>query len=104
MGDRRVIQDIPDDYFKRLEELMETITSTVLESGLAVPLFHVFTETLMPCPSSETGTFDEMPQWHVNKEEVWLIVFRVNGSYAAVFGFVQSFASFYVATRHSMRS
>lgn len=70
MGDRRLIQAAPDSYFDMLEDLMGNITDSVLKRRLAPPLFHVFTETLRPCPSEETGVFDEFPTWPVELSQV----------------------------------
>lgn len=71
MGDRRAFQDGNNaDYFQLLELLMETIVEDVVNMGLPKPLFHIFSETLAPCPSEETGLFDEFPTWPVSLDQV----------------------------------
>lgn len=58
------------EYFQFLEAFMETVTEVVERKGRAVPTFHVFTETLLPCPSLEDGTFDELPVWPAEQDQV----------------------------------
>lgn len=70
MGDRHKFTDMHPEYFERLEGVMSTISLEVIRRGLAEPLFHVFSETIMPCPSEKTGLFDEFPTWPVAADEV----------------------------------
>lgn len=63
MGDRRELQATLPEYFRLLELFMDTVSTEVVGMGLEPPLFHVFSETLMPCPSADTGRFDEFPAW-----------------------------------------
>lgn len=49
---------------------METVADEFRERGLPEPLFHVFSETLSPCPSTVTGQFDEFPTWPVELDRV----------------------------------
>lgn len=70
MGDRRAFQDGSDEYFEMLEDMTDVISTEVVGKGLPEPLFHVFSETLMPCPSEETGLFEEFPTWPLGTEEV----------------------------------
>eukprot|EP00904_Undaria_pinnatifida_P012050 jgi/Undpi1/7976/HiC_scaffold_24.g10448.m1 len=70
MGDRRAFQAGTLEYFNLLEAFMGTVSSEVVNKGLEPPLFHVFSETLMPCPSSETGLFDEFPWWPVVRDQI----------------------------------
>lgn len=70
LGDRRLTQEAPDEYFSVLEALMDTITDSLLKRGLTPPVFHIFTETLQQCPSAETGIFHEMPGWPVELDQV----------------------------------
>lgn len=49
---------------------MESITKEVQEEGQPVPLFHIFSQTKEDCPSKETGTFSEFPNWPLDSEEV----------------------------------
>lgn len=71
MGDRREFLDGGNDgYFQLLETFMGTISAGVLERGLPQPVFHIFSETLKPCPSQITGLFDEFPAWPVDLNEV----------------------------------
>lgn len=72
MGDRREFQAVNVEYFELLEVIMNTISVEVLSRGLQTPLFHVFSETLVPCPSKETGLFDEFPTWPVGVDQVCL--------------------------------
>lgn len=70
MGDRREFQDANSRYFDLLEVIMEDISAEVLRKGMAKPLFHVFSETLAPCPSGAAGLFDEFPTWPVGVDKV----------------------------------
>lgn len=70
MGDRRFAHGTNNTYFSMLEELMDGITDSVLKKGKAAPVFHIFTETLEPCPSTSTGEFDEFPNWPVELGQV----------------------------------
>lgn len=70
MGDRRLITGTNDDYFGMLEALMDSITESVLTRRSTPPKFHVFTETLLPCPSGETGAFGEFASWPVELRQV----------------------------------
>lgn len=70
MGDRRAFQEGTLDYFQLLGLFMNTVTHEVVAKGLAPPLFHVFSETIVPCPSEETGLFDEFPIWPVELDQV----------------------------------
>ncbi|CAM9365547.1 unnamed protein product, partial [Laminaria digitata] len=49
MGDRRVILGETREYFHLLEMFMDTVSKEVVRKGLEAPLFHVFSETLIPC-------------------------------------------------------
>lgn len=70
MGDRKSFTDNHPDYLERLEDVMSIISQEVAGKGLAEPLFHVFSETVEPCPSENTGSFDEFPSWHVTADQV----------------------------------
>lgn len=70
MGDRREFLEENSDYFDLLERVMAVISTEVVAKGLTEPHFHIFSETLVPCPSEETGLFDEFPTWPLSKEEV----------------------------------
>eukprot|EP00752_Nemacystus_decipiens_P015660 g13975.t1 len=70
LGDRREFQDADEEYFQRLQLIMDTVTAEVVRRELRAPLFHVFSETLAPCPSEETGLFDEFPTWPVRMEQI----------------------------------
>lgn len=70
LGDRRAIESVTMEYFHFLEAFMETVTEVVERKGRAAPTFHVFTETLLPCPSLEDGTFDELPVWPAEQDQV----------------------------------
>lgn len=67
MGDRRDILGESKEYFVLLELFMDTVSEEVVRKGLDPPLFHVFSETLMPCPSEDTGLFEEFPTWPVHQ-------------------------------------
>lgn len=49
---------------------MSVISEEVTRIGLPEPLFHVFSETVEPCPSETTGAFDEFPAWPVTADQV----------------------------------
>ena len=57
-------------YIENLEGVMDVISTATEEKKMRPPLFHVFTETLMPCPSQETGLFDEFPSWAIEADQV----------------------------------
>ena len=70
MGDRRAFQPADREYFERLENIMDKISVEVVSKGLPEPMFHVFSETEVPCPSGQPSAFDEFPMWHISAEEV----------------------------------
>lgn len=76
LGDRIASAESLAQHFRLLEELMDTITNVMRENGLQTALFHVFSETKEPCPSPETGLFDEFPTWPVEIDQVRN---RING-------------------------
>ena len=67
MGDRRAILGDRLEYFSYLEKFMDTVSKEVIGRGLQPPLFHIFSETLVPCPSEDAGIFDEFPTWPVHQ-------------------------------------
>ena len=69
MGDRRHYfrHEESEQYFILLELFMDTVSKEVVRKGLDPPVFHVFSETLVPCPSEDTGIFDEFPSWPVHQ-------------------------------------
>lgn len=69
MGDRREYQDGSLEYLLLLDAFMDSFSRQVVEMGLETPLFHIFSETLLPCPS-EDGFFDEFPTWPVKLDQV----------------------------------
>lgn len=70
LGDRKTIEPVTAEYFGLLESFMETVAKGVEKMGHATPAFHVFSETLSPCPSADTGTFHEFPEWPVKADQV----------------------------------
>ena len=70
MGDRRGLQQATLEYFQLLDNFMEAVTEGVVGKGHAAPTFHVFSETLFPCPSEANGTFTEFPVWPVEMDQV----------------------------------
>lgn len=70
MGDRRPPPEILLPYYNYLEKMIASITNVVLGKGLEPPLFHIFSETLKPCPSPETGAFEEFPTWPIDLNQV----------------------------------
>lgn len=70
MGDRRAYQGGSLDYFRLLDVFMNTFSEEVVGMGLKTPLFHIFSETLLQCPSLETALFDEFPTWPVQRDQV----------------------------------
>lgn len=70
LGDRVASAENLAKHFRLLEELMDIIASVMRERRLQPPLFHVFSETEHPCPSPETGLFDEFPVWPVELDQV----------------------------------
>ena len=84
MGDRRAFQTAENDYFERLENVMNTISTEVVGRGLPEPMFHVFSEAELPCPSGQPSAFDEFPTWHIGAEEVRVYV---SNTYLRIFFF-----------------
>lgn len=70
LGDRMGLQEVSQDYFLLLEEFMRDVTEAVLRQDVDSPIFHVFTETLQPCPHKQTGLFKELPMWPVEMDQV----------------------------------
>ncbi|CAM9300435.1 unnamed protein product [Ectocarpus sp. 8 AP-2014] len=70
MGDRRAYYDGSTQYFDSVELIMETVADEVRQRGLPEPLFHVFSETLSPCPSTVTGLFEEFSAWPVELDQI----------------------------------
>lgn len=71
MGDRRAFQQGSSQYFQHLESFMDVVSTEVVEMGLEPPVFHVFSETVLPCPSPHAGLFDEFSTWPVELDQVW---------------------------------
>ncbi|CAM9178418.1 unnamed protein product [Ectocarpus sp. 12 AP-2014] len=70
MGDRRALYDGTLQYLHNVELIMENVTDEFRQREMPEPLFHVFSETLSPCPSTVTGLFDEFPTWPVELDQV----------------------------------
>ncbi|CAM9444778.1 unnamed protein product, partial [Ascophyllum nodosum] len=70
LGDRTAPAESLMKYFGYLEELMGTVTDMMATKGMEAPLFHVFSETEEPCPSLDTGTFEEFPTWPVELDQI----------------------------------
>ncbi|CAB1105518.1 unnamed protein product [Ectocarpus sp. CCAP 1310/34] len=49
---------------------MKVIAKEVHGLGQRTPLFHIFSETELPCPSLEDGVFPEFPEWAVAPDEI----------------------------------
>lgn len=58
------------NYFDMLEDFMATVTSTLSRLGQEPPMFHIFSEVVSPCPSSDGGYFEEFPHWPVHEDQV----------------------------------
>lgn len=86
MGDREMyVEKGFSAYFEYLEAFMNTVTRVVEEDmGMQAPLFHVFSETMEPCPNTETGIFDEFPEWPVQMDQVRIVHASRNGSFLVV--------------------
>lgn len=70
LGDRSSSPESRAQHLRLLEEFMVALTDVMAEVGMQPPLFHVFSETEQPCPSPETGVFDEFPTWPVEIDQV----------------------------------
>ena len=70
LGDVLPPFEILSKYLSAVEELMDTVTEVVKEKALEPPLFHIFSETIKPCPSLETNSFDEFPTWAIESHQV----------------------------------
>lgn len=71
LGDRSklIVEDF-NAYVVLLEAFMDTVAESVVFRGYDEPVFHIFSETSLPCPSSESGIFDEFPTWPVEMDQV----------------------------------
>lgn len=77
LGDRaHMMNEENDNYFRLLEGFMEVVTGRVLARGYDAPVFHVFSETSLPCPTSGNGTFMEFPHWPVEIDQVRNMISR----------------------------
>lgn len=72
LGDRVAEDDgnSLDTYFDLLEDFMTTVSSALSRMGQEPPFFHIFSEVVSPCPSSDGGYFEEFPRWPVNEDQV----------------------------------
>lgn len=71
LGDRvQFLTDTESVYLEYLERFMDHVTESVVLRGLDPPMFHIFSETANPCPSTVNGTFAEFPSWPVEMEQV----------------------------------
>lgn len=71
LGDRAAkLNKSIDDYLGYLNVFMYILTAAVTDRGLDQPIFHVFSETALPCPSEENRTFPEFPLWPVEEYQV----------------------------------
>jgi len=71
LGDRITVQQgFESSYEGYIKAFMDTVAASVTRRGLGTPLFHVFSETSLPCPSEENGTFPEFPTWPVDTYQV----------------------------------
>lgn len=77
LGDRQVIDHGYElGYVGSIEAFMETVTTVVTRRGLDTPMFHVFSETSMPCPRVGPKTFQEFPTWPIEAyqvSEAWFV-------------------------------
>lgn len=65
---------MPEDhgtYVRLLEEFIEVVTNRVVDKTRNKPVFHIFSETALPCPSLHNGTFAEFPFWPVEIDQVF---------------------------------
>lgn len=70
LGDRAVGGQEPnEEYFDLLEHFMNTVESSVSRQG-GNTVFHIFSETREPCPSSHNGVFEEFTRWPVDLHQV----------------------------------
>lgn len=71
LGDRsKLIEEDFNEYVALLEAFMDKVTKSLVSRGHDKPVFHVFSETSLPCPSSGSGIFDELPTWPVEIDQV----------------------------------
>lgn len=71
LGDRDMRDKKPSEqYFDLLEDFMDTISARVSNSGPTLPMFHIFSETKTPCPSTKNGAFEEFSRWPVDLDQV----------------------------------
>lgn len=57
-------------YFELLEGFMETVTAAASRQEQPQPMFHVFSEVALPCPSTEDGCFPEFFRWPIEQHQV----------------------------------
>lgn len=58
---------------------MDSVTASATGRGLEPPAFHVFSESVLPCPSPENGTFREFPLWPVEMDQVRTLLEGMGG-------------------------
>lgn len=70
LGDRSASDESLAEHIQLLKELVVDVSDIMAERSMKPPLFHIFSETKEPCPSLNTGTFDEFPTWPVEIDQV----------------------------------
>lgn len=70
LGDRKGVDQATVKYLELLETFMDTVSAAVVEQGYSAPLFHIFSETVAPCPWPSTNAFSEFPNWPVEPDQV----------------------------------
>ncbi|CAM9498525.1 unnamed protein product [Ectocarpus sp. 13 AM-2016] len=68
---REVLQEARSNFHRHPRAWYNENPPCHFDDGrLPEPLFHVFSETLSPCPSTATGLFDEFPTWPVKVGQI----------------------------------
>lgn len=71
LGDRTsILHGFESSYLLYIETFITTVAAAVTRRGLDTPLFHVFSETWLPCPTERNGTFAEFPAWPIDTYQV----------------------------------
>lgn len=71
---------ITKEYRRRLDKLMFAVSAAVEAGWQSSPLFHIFSETVEPCPAEETGAFDELPDCPLEGNEVRRLGLKIGKS------------------------
>ena len=71
LGDRaKIARDVLKSERDHIIQLINVIAQEAEALDQLTPLFHIYSETELPCPSLEDGVFPEFPEWAIAPNEV----------------------------------